>query len=343
MFLKYFQLFSVTPAVPQNRKNERLSQSQSSQANLITVKNPEIRVNSSSFDDIYKDTKNPASYSSNVRAFMNQKRSISIHKRRIKNFTRRQIIVPGPFHSISADLIDYQSYSRINSGYNYILNVIDMFSRMAFARPLKTKTALEVSEALDEIISSMQFVPKFFTSDKGREFDIRNKYFHGVIVEKYHMVVYFTSGSKKNSMVERLNRTLKERLERFFSETGRKRWIDALPDFISNINHSINRSIGIRPVDVTLENAPKIWKKLYPKANSKPKCDKILVGDRVRIAIDKQIFSKGYHQNWTDELFTVKRIEPSMGICLYILENNDKIEMQRKFYIFELNFVSRTE
>lgn len=141
---------------------------------------PEIQVNSSSFDEIYKDTKNPVSYSSNVRAFMNQKRSISIHKRRIKNFTRRQIIVPDPFHSISADLIDYQSYSRLNSGYNYILNVIDMFSRMAFARPLKTKTALEVSEALDEIISSMQFIPKFFTSDKGREFDIRNKYFHGV-------------------------------------------------------------------------------------------------------------------------------------------------------------------
>ena len=325
------------------RKKEKPSRNQSTQATLTPATIPEIRVNSSSYDDIYKDTKNPASYSSNVRAFMNQKRSISIHKKRIKNFTRRQIIVPGPFHSISADLIDYQSYSRINSGYNYILNVIDMFSRMAFARPLKTKTALEVSEALDEIISSMQFIPKFFTSDKGREFDIRNKYFHGVIVEKFHMVVYFTSGIKKNSMVERLNRTLKERLERFFSETGRKRWIDALPDFISNINNSINRTIGMRPVDVTLENADKIWKKIYPNANKIPKCDKILVGDRVRIAIEKQIFSKGYHQNWSDELYTVKRIEPSMGICLYILEDNDKNEIKRKYYIFELNFVSRSE
>ena len=333
----------MAPVDRPRRKKEKSSRNQSTQATLTPARIPEIRVNSSSYDDIYKDPKNPASYSSNVRAFMNQKRSISIHKKRIKNFTRRQIIVPGPFHSISADLIDYQSYSRINSGYNYILTVIDMFSRMAFARPLKTKTALEVSEALDEIISSMQFVPKFFTSDKGREFDIRNQYFHGVIVEKFHMVVYFTTGIKKNSMVERLNRTLKERLERFFSETGRKRWIDALPDFISNINNSINRTIGMRPVDVTLENADKIWKKIYPNANKTPKCDKILVGDRVRIAIEKQIFSKGYHQNWSDELYTVKRIEPSMGICLYILEDNDKNEIKRKYYIFELNFVSRSE
>ena len=156
------------------------------------------------------------------------------------------------------------------------------------------------------------------------------------------MIVYYTTGIKKNSMVERLNRTLKERLERFFSETGRKRWIDALPDFISNINHSINRSIAMRPIDVTLENSDKIWKKLYPNARKKPKCDKILVGDRVRIPKDKQIFSKGYQQNWSEEIFTVIRIEPSMGICLYILENNDKNEIKRKFYLSELNFVSRS-
>ena len=120
---------------------------------------------------------------------MDQKRSISIHKRRIRNFKRRPIIIPGPFHSISADLVDYQMYSRLNSGYNYILNVVDMFSRMAYARPLKTKTAAEVADALDEIIGTMQFIPRFFTSDKGREFDLRNRFFHGIIIEKYHMVV----------------------------------------------------------------------------------------------------------------------------------------------------------
>ena len=60
-----------------------------------------------SYEDIYLDTENPASYSSNVHAFMSQKRSISLHKRKIRNFKRRPIIVPGPYHSICADLIDY--------------------------------------------------------------------------------------------------------------------------------------------------------------------------------------------------------------------------------------------
>ena len=111
----------------------------------------------------------------------------------------------------------------------------------------------------------MQFVPKFFTSDKGGEFDVRNKFIHNILVQKYHMVVYYTTGPTKNSMVERFNRTLKERIERFFTENKSKRWIDILENFVTNINNSVNRTIGIPPSQVSLENAEKIWKKLYPK------------------------------------------------------------------------------
>ena len=299
-------------------------------------------MNSSSFNDIYTDVKNPAAYSSNVRAFVNQKRSISLHKKRIKNFVRRQYIIPGPFHTISADLIDYQKFQGSNNNYRYILTVIDCFSRFAYARPLKRKTAEEVSQQLDSIISSMQYVPKFFTSDQGLEFDVRNKFIKNILIEKYNMVVYFTKGVTKGAMIERLNRTLKERLERFFTESKRRRWLDVLDDFISNINHSENRTIGMRPVDVTLDNAEKIWTKLYPKANKIPKCDKILPGDRVRVPVEKNLFAKGYQKNWSEELYTVERIERSMGICLYILKTTDNIVLPRKYYISELNFVSRS-
>ena len=169
---------------------------------------------------------------------MAQKRSISLHKRKIRNFRRRPIIVPGPYHSISADLIDYQMYSRVNHGYNYILCVVDMFSRMNYVRPLHSKRAQEVASKLEEIIDSMKFVPRFFTSDKGGEFDIRNTFIKEILEQKFHMVVYYTTGPKKNSMVERFNRTLKERIERYFTETGKKVWIDVLANFSNKINNS---------------------------------------------------------------------------------------------------------
>ena len=294
-----------------------------------------------SFDDIYLNTSNPASFSSNVKAYMAKKKSISVHRRKVRNFPRRPIIVPGPYHSISADLIDYQMFSRQNHGYKYILCVIDMFSRLNYVRPLHSKTAQEVAAKLQDILSSMKYIPRFFTSDKGGEFDIRNSFLKSVLQTKYHMVVYYTTGPKKNSMVERFNRTLKERIERYFTEYKTKNWIDILQDFSRNINNSINRSIGVRPSEVTLANAEHLREKLYPDRGKIAKCDKILVGDRVRMVLPKQIFDKGYRQAWTDTIYSVVRIERSSGFCLYILRDNDGNILTRKFYLSELNFVSR--
>ena len=317
--------------IPEKKNDERENENQ--------VRPQKAVVPPVSYDDIYRDSKNPASYSSNVKAFMAQKKSISLHRRKIRNFPRRPIIVPGPFHSISADLIDYQRFSRQNHGYKYILCIVDMFSRMNYVRPLHSKRSAEVAAQIDDIISSMQFVPRFFTSDKGLEFDVRNIDVRSVLEDKYHMIVYYTSGPKKNSMVERFNRTLKERIERYFTENRTKNWISILQDFSNNINNSINRSIGIPPAKVTLDNADDIWRKLYPSKGKKVSCDRILVGDRVRTVLPAKVFDKGYRQAWSDEIFTVHAIEKSMGFCLYILKSD--VILPRKYYLSELNFVSR--
>ena len=323
-----------------NRKIPEKKNERNVNANEAPPQSLRTAVHPASFDDIYTDPKNQASYSSNVKAFMEQKKSISLHKRKIRNFSRRPIIVPGPFHSVCADLIDYQRFSRKNHGYKYILCMVDMFSRMNYVRPLHTKKASEVSKQIDDILSSMQFVPRFFTSDKGLEFDIRNADIRSVLEDKYHMIVYYTSGPKKNSMVERFNRTLKERIERYFTENHTKKWVDILQDFSHNINRSVNRSIGIAPIKVTLDNSDEIWEKLYPNKGKKVKCDRIIVGDRVRTVLPAKVFDKGYRQAWSDEIFTVHAIERSMGHCLYILKSD--VVLPRKYYLSELNFVSRS-
>lgn len=99
-------------------------------------------------------------------AFLRHKASLSIHKRKIKNFKRRSWIVPGPFHTLTADLIDYQQYSRKNNGFKYILVCVDAFSRFAHTAPLRNKTALTTAIALDNIMQSLPFPPTFFVTDK---------------------------------------------------------------------------------------------------------------------------------------------------------------------------------
>ena len=43
-----------------------------------------------------------------------------------------------------ANLVDMQLYSKENEGYNYMLTVIDCFSRFAFAKILKNKSGDKV-------------------------------------------------------------------------------------------------------------------------------------------------------------------------------------------------------
>ena len=57
----------------------------------------------------------------------------------------------------------------------------------------------------------------------------------------------------------------------------------------------------------------------------------------------EQVFNKGYRQAWSEEIYTVKAIEKSMGFCLYILQTDDGRVLPRKFYSLELNFISRNE
>jgi len=144
--------------------------------------------------------------------------------------------------------------------------------------------------AIDEIVQSMSYPPTIFVSDKGGEFDIRNIHFR-TIIDKYRLAMYYAKGATKNAIVERWNRTLKTRLERYFTETGKKRWIDILEQFTNNINHTKNRSIGMAPSDVSLANAPAIFKRLHPSMK-KPKECKLHIGDVVRVAIEGHIFTK---------------------------------------------------
>ena len=70
-----------------------------------------------------------------------------IHKHARKNFPRRHVVVLGLNHLWMADLMDLQQYSHFNSGYKYVLIVINAFSKFIWAEPLKTKNAKDVSRA----------------------------------------------------------------------------------------------------------------------------------------------------------------------------------------------------
>lgn len=110
------------------------------------------------------------------------------------------------------------------------------------------------------------------------------------------MNVYTMSGRTKGSIVERFNRTLKSRLERYFTENKTHRWVNVLQKMTDNINNTVNRSTGFKPNEVTKANAEEVKARLYPPPINTKQCA-LKIGDRVRIVKAKNFLDKGYTQS----------------------------------------------
>jgi len=62
----------------------------------------------------------------------------------------------------------------------------------------------------------------------------------------------------KASIVERFSRTLNNDMWKKFMLNGSYKWFDLLPRFVSNYNARMHRTIGIRPVDITIAVAERL-------------------------------------------------------------------------------------
>ena len=71
---------------------------------------------------------------------------------------------------------------------------------------------------------------------------------------------------------------------------------DVLDNVANKYNNAVHRTIKMKPIDLTSDS--------YAEYNedSNEKDPKFKVGDRVRISKYKNIFAKGYKQNWSEEI-----------------------------------------
>jgi transposase InsO family protein len=90
-----------------------------------------------------------------------------------------------------------KKYSEENNGYSYLLNVIDTFSKFAWALPIKKKDGVMVSKAFEKIIKSAKsqnhIPPNLLRTDKGVEFE--NKHLKNRL-NNYGINMYHTQSKK---------------------------------------------------------------------------------------------------------------------------------------------------
>lgn len=254
-----------------------------------------------------------------------------LHKPALKNYRRRRVIMRGINDLLQADLVEMIPYAQINKNYKYILTVIDTFTKFAWAVPIKTKSANDVSAALNSVLKTLKYPPKNLQTDDGTEFfnaEVKK------LMAKYNINHYSTFSGLKASICERLNRTLKSNLYRQFSMQGTYKWIDILSGLVNDYNNTKHRTIKMKPNQVSKKNEKALLNSVYSHVKIFKK-GKFKVGDYVRISKNRQIFDKGYTPNWTTEIFSIRKVQITNPVT-YLLNDYEQNPIKGGFYEAEL-------
>ena len=113
-------------------------------------------------------------------------------------------------------------------------------------------------------------------------------------------------------------------------------YIDKLDDIVKKYNNTYHTLIKIKPVDVK-DNTHINFKKEVSDKNTKFK-----VGDHVRISKHKNVFTKGYMPNWSEEIFIIKKIKNSVP-WTYVINYLNGEEIILTFYENELQKTDQKE
>ena len=280
--------------------------------------------------------------------FLSGQETYTLHRPARKNYPRRRVMVSGALHQFQCDLVDMSMFAEENNDTKWILMVIDVFSKKAFAIAVKRKDATHMVNAFKELFRQTP-PPRKLQSDKGSEFLAKP-------VQDYlksQKITFFTSEDDriKAGVVERLNRTIKGKMWKYFHYKKSNRWLEVLPQLMQSYNDTVHSSIKMTPNEANQkENEVDVRTNLYGPESRLPveynKSPRVLlkdnafeVGDRVKLSKHALIFDKGYKPNWTLEILTVTDVVPS-DPTVYRVTDLDGEEIKGMFYEHELQKVS---
>ena len=280
---------------------------------------------------------------SDVKKALEKENAYTLNRKVIKRFPRNQVVVSGIDNLHDADLADMALLHKWNDKYSYFLLVIDVFSRYTWVRPLIRKGATEVTDAFASIYAEGR-IPDNLRTDGGAEFtnDTLKRF-----MRRHRVNLFHTNNDKKACYAERCIRTIKEKLYRYLITNNTRRYIDVLQDIVKSYNHTVHRSLGIAPADVTEENEDENrWQQF--KRRDKPKSDyhnpfqkyKFELGDHVRIVYEPEKFDRAYSQFWSGEIFVIANRKRRRTIPVYNIHDILGEDIKGTFYTQELQKVN---
>lgn len=273
-----------------------------------------------------------------IRKFLETQDVYTVNRPVRRRFARNKVIAHGLKDQYDMDLCDLSRLARFNQNVKYLLVAVDVFSRFAFVRPLKNKSAESVLKALESIFKGDN-IPRRVRTDHGKEFQnqLARKFFENKGIKHF-----FASSPLKCQIVERLNQTLKQLIYRFLFEQNSYKYLDSLADIVEGYNRRPHRSLlGLSPAEVTVENQAKVWNDMYVnrrKRKTKPSLSKFKfdIGTFVRVSLEKKTFERAYNAKFSLEPFRVSARHMRDRLPVYMLKDMQGERLEGWYYESEL-------
>src|SRR5437868_12062726 len=122
------------------------------------------------FKNIYYNPSSPGSFGGRERLYLEAKKVnpdiskkdvkewlsgqivYTLHKPIRRHFKRNPVVAEYLNENFQADLIDMQEFANVNDNFKFILTVIDVFSKKAWACLIKNKSQNSVANAMELIL-----------------------------------------------------------------------------------------------------------------------------------------------------------------------------------------------
>ena len=267
---------------------------------------------------LYHDLKNPATYAGKSKLLQEAKKhdtnistedveqwsksqlAYTLHKPMGLNFKTKPVVV----HQIDEqiDLVDMSKLSKHNDGFKFIMVVIDILSKYARLEPPKSKHGIAIKNALKHIFGETIRREKVMQTNKGTEF-------FNVLMKTYlannNVKLFTTHSERKAQIVERLNRTIKGIMFRYFTKENTRRYIDILQDTASQCNASYHRSIMLLKMLTKIKKFKSGENFSKKDSHKRRRKSKFSLWDFARLSIEKAPFMIRYQEIWTEEMFII--------------------------------------
>ena len=227
-----------------------------------------------------------------------------MHQKPVRNFERRHYDVNFYGEVCQMDLAVMYNYSN----YIYFLMLIDCFSLKMFTKPLKNKSSVTVSKALEEIFVEFGAQIHVLQSDRGKEFIGCKKLFRDkkiVFKPKF--------GKNKASISEWAIFIIKKKLYMLLRGILSQDWVNYLPKVVQQFNHTPQTKLGgIPPEEIlSLEDSAKVFDArknknitVFHEPNFKQQIENqkkyennslnLQVGDFVFLTLEEKLFDKSF-------------------------------------------------